>query len=363
MGFIRLIDRKLFLAGIGLAVTGLVFSVAAIYFYTIQYVDSSKMASFDYEITKPIALNQSIILNQSTQLNNKNEPPAGTPNSHNKVVAAGQKPNEMSNPSSNQIQDNRIKHNGHNASPSMPTNSSNNQRNTITAPTPTSDNQFHIPSQPILIQPTSTPVAAIVSKGTSQAQNKITPKETDNKIIPPPSIYKPEVDKGVVQTSLFSPISVFAFEKSATPKNLLIPILDLSADIKPLTITVLNDSLSWETPNSIVGYIPTSSTPGELNQGWYFGHYETLLTDEGNIFNDLPEIVELLKSDQQVFVMINAGDYQFLYQAYKTEVVHQDSLELVNSQVAEITLVTCVPKYKYDHRLLVTASLIGVRPL
>ena len=120
MGFIRLIDRKLFLAGIGLAVTGLVFSVAAIYFYTIQYVDSSKMASFDYEIAKPIALNQSIILNQSTQLNNKNEPPAGIPNSHNKVVAAGQNPNEMSNPSSNQIQDNRIKHNGHNASSSMP---------------------------------------------------------------------------------------------------------------------------------------------------------------------------------------------------------------------------------------------------
>ena len=61
--------------------------------------------------------------------------------------------------------------------------------------------------------------------------------------------------------------------------------------------------------------------------------------------------------------MINAGDYQFLYQTYKTEIVHQDALELTNSKIAEITLVTCVPKYKYDHRLLVTASLIGVRPL
>ena len=88
MGFIRLIDRKLFLAGIGLAVTGLVFSVAAIYFYTIQYVDSSKMASFDYEIAKPIALNQPIILSQSTQLNNKNEPPADTPNKQNKASKA-----------------------------------------------------------------------------------------------------------------------------------------------------------------------------------------------------------------------------------------------------------------------------------
>lgn len=363
MGFIKLVGRKLFLIGIGIAVIGLVFVVASIYFYTIQSVDSSKMTSFDYEIAKPIPLNQSPILNQSTQFNNKSEPPADTPNKQNKAVAPVQKPNETNNPSPSQIQNNLIKHNGHNASSTIPIISRNNQGDTITAPTPNSGIQIPIPSQSAPIQPTSTPFAVILSNETPEAQNKNTPTQTHNKVISPLSIIKPEVDKGFVQTSLFSPISTFAFEKSASPKNLLIPILDLSADIKPLNVTILNDSLSWETPNRIVGYIPITSTPGELNQGWYFGHYETLLTNEGNIFNDLPEIVELLKSNQRVFVMINAGDYQFLYQAYKTEVVHQDSLELVNSQVAEITLVTCVPKYKYDHRLLVTASLIGVRPL
>ena len=363
MGFINLVDKKIFLIGIAITVVGLIFVVAAIYFYTIQSVDSSKMASFDYEISKPIALNQPATLNQSTQFNNKNENAGDTPTNQNKVVAPTQKPNGMSSPSSNQIQDNRINHNGRNASSSVQIISSNRQGNISTIPTPASGNQIPIPNLTILIQPTSTPVAVILSNQTPEAQKEPAPNRTDSKVISPLSTNKPEVDKGFIEIGLFSPISAFAFEQSATPKNLLIPILDLSADIKPLNITVLNDSLSWETPNRIVGYIPITSTPGELNHGWYFGHYETLLTDEGNIFNDLPEIVELLKSNHQVFVMINAGNYQFLYQVYKTEVVHQDSLELVNSQVAEITLVTCVPKYKYDHRLLVTASLIGVRPL
>ena len=108
MGFIKLVGRKLFLIGIGIAVIGLVFVVAAIYFYIIQSVDSSKMNSFDYEIAKPIPLNKSPILNQSTQFNNKNEPPADTPNKQNKADAPAQKSNETSNPSSSQIQNNPI---------------------------------------------------------------------------------------------------------------------------------------------------------------------------------------------------------------------------------------------------------------
>ena len=70
-------------------------------------------------------------------------------------------------------------------------------------------------------------------------------------------------------------------------------------------------------------------------------------------------IEKIVINQKKIFIQLS----KLFYQTYKTEVVHQDSLKLTDSKIAEITLVTCVPKYKYDHRLLVTASLIGIRPL
>ena len=251
-----------------------------------------------------------------------------------------------------------------NSSSSVPIISKKNTTSIIAIPISKPDNSFSSPIQTATTKTTSTPSALISSTPShrTQPQNEEEQRQYANQQLNPVVVnVAPDPDKGYVETNLFSPISAFSLSSSDKPKNLFIPIIDLSANINPLNITTLNKSLSWETPNRIVGHIPITSTPGELNQGWYFGHYETLLTNEGNIFNDLPQIVDFLKSNQQVFVMINAGSHQFLYQVYKTEVVHQDYLELTNSRIAEITLVTCVPKYKYDHRLLVTASLIGIR--
>ena len=51
----------------------------------------------------------------------------------------------------------------------------------------------------------------------------------------------------------------------------------------------------------------------------------------------------------------------YLYEVYKTDVVYQDDLRLYDSDQATLTLVTCVPALTYDHRLLVTARLVGVK--
>ena len=53
-------------------------------------------------------------------------------------------------------------------------------------------------------------------------------------------------------------------------------------------------------------------------------------------------------------------DRKYLYQVYKSDWVHKDDLKITYSREQDITLVTCYPTLVYDHRLLVTAALVGV---
>ncbi len=361
MGFVKINNRLLLWAGVGIAVMGTVFFSTALYFYVIQSVDSSKMASLDYEIAKP----KPII--KTTPLKQESEPSANAPYSNSKSV-----PNSADSnlPKPKETTDNHIKKkvvaetiNTKHSTSSSPQIISTPTAIITSTTTSSRDNTFPL-SKDVTTHAMPTTTQAVPASPTVTAQMRKEDNNTGKKtMILLPANNSPLPNKQPIEIDLFSPVHEFSFNESDKPNNLFIPLIDLTADIEPLTITTLNESLSWETPNRIVGHIPITSTPGELKQGWYFGHYETLLTNEGNIFNDLPLIVDLLKDNQQVFVMINTNDHQFLYQAYKTEVVHEDYLKLTNSQIAEITLVTCVPKYKYDHRLLVTASLIGIRQL
>ena len=41
--------------------------------------------------------------------------------------------------------------------------------------------------------------------------------------------------------------------------------------------------------------------------------------------------------------------------------VHKDDLRLYDSDEAAVTLVTCYPRLRYDHRFVVTATLVGVK--
>lgn len=359
MDFIKSIGRKNLLIGITTIFIGFVFVGIAITFYIIQVLDSSKMTSLEYEIDKPIAINELPPSIQNTQIYKKEENPQENLDLNSSRVQNAAKISEtIANKPSPTI----AKLGLTNISSTNAIVANQKQNYTIDRST-TKVNPDSSTNKYIAALPTTTATSLMQSTSTPQPQTETILNTKDNQVLINPSPTPVDINKGFVQKELFSSISSFPFKADALPQKLFIPIIDLSADIKSLNITALNSSLSWETPNKVVGHIPITSTPGELNQGWYFGHYETLLTNEGNIFNDLPKTVDLLKNNNPVFVMINAGDYQFLYQTYKTEVVHQDSLKLTDSKIAEITLVTCVPKYKYDHRLLVTASLIGIRPL
>lgn len=140
-----------------------------------------------------------------------------------------------------------------------------------------------------------------------------------------------------------------------------IPALGIDVTIEELGIVDLGDSSAYETPDFVVGHIPETPNPGSHGNGWYFGHLESPLGGEGNVFSRLPQVPGLLRDGEDVYVVVSSGSRSFLYQVSETDIVHQDDIALYQAGDARITLVTCFPRLKYDQRLLVTAKLIGIR--
>ena len=139
-----------------------------------------------------------------------------------------------------------------------------------------------------------------------------------------------------------------------------IPIIGVDSSVSELEIVDLGDSQAYENPDNIVGHIPETAAPGELGNGWFFGHLESPLRGEGNVFRRLPDIPEYLRDGDPVYVTLESDVGVHLYRVTATKVVHEDDLRLYDADNVTITLVACVPRLVYDHRLLVTAELVGV---
>ena len=161
-------------------------------------------------------------------------------------------------------------------------------------------------------------------------------------------------------TSYHSPDASISYDTTAATR-MHIPAIGVESGVRDLRVIFNGQSAAWETPDNIVGHIPTTARPGAAGQGWYFGHLDSPVRGEGNVFRYLPKIPDLTKSGP-IYIFLETASHSYAYQVYKTEVVHQSRLEVSDSGQQDITLVTCVPRFYYDHRLLVTAALVGVKP-
>ena len=144
------------------------------------------------------------------------------------------------------------------------------------------------------------------------------------------------------------------------PVKITIPAIDVDSEVISLQILDLGDSLAYETPKNVVGHIPETFNAGEDGTAWFFGHLESPIQGEGNVFRRLPELPELLRQGP-VFATVENGESAFLYRLTSSRVLHEDELVVYDEGTAGISLVTCVPRFLYDHRLVVTGELEGMK--
>ena len=160
----------------------------------------------------------------------------------------------------------------------------------------------------------------------------------------------------------FSPIEdglVLAGGSPAAATRLIVPSIDIDSTVRELSIVNLGGSRAYETPSHTVGHIPESANPGESGSSWFFGHTESPILGEGSVFLGLMEIPDKLRIGEDVFIITDNGNQQFLYRATSSQVVHQDDMSLTDTGTATIHLVSCVPRLVYDHRLIITGELIA----
>ena len=142
-----------------------------------------------------------------------------------------------------------------------------------------------------------------------------------------------------------------------------IPAIDLYESIGELELLDIGDARAYETPKQIVGHIPESANPGELGNVWLFGHLESPIRREGSVFRNLPKIPDLLRKGTTVYVILETRKGEYLYEAVQTNVVQASELTLYPTNKPTLTSVTCIPRYVYDQRLTVSATLVGFKPL
>ena len=147
-----------------------------------------------------------------------------------------------------------------------------------------------------------------------------------------------------------------------TGTRIRIPSIQVDASIEELALIDLGIARAYETPDRIVGHIPETANPGGIGNGWYFAHLESVFNKEGAIFRDLPLIPEKIRREEPVFIIVDNENTSYLYQVTKTSIERKENLRVTESSSPMITLVTCVPRLVYDHRLLISAELIGSRP-
>ena len=159
------------------------------------------------------------------------------------------------------------------------------------------------------------------------------------------------------------------------PTRIILPSIGVDSSVKELGIVDLGDSRAYETPKHVVGHIPVSPNPGEMGGVWLFGHLESPIAGEGNVFYTLPKIPDLLRKGQEVYTIVENGQESYLYRITESFVVHQSELRMDYAYLktlrpeyaqldpggANIHLVVCVPRFVYDSRLIVSGKLVGKR--
>ena len=143
--------------------------------------------------------------------------------------------------------------------------------------------------------------------------------------------------------------------------RILIPAIDVDSSLEELTITDLGDSRAYDTPKHLVGHIPETANAGENGTAWFFGHLESPIRGEGSVFRDLPQIPEMLHSGEDVYAILEGSDGSYLYKLISSEVLGEDDVRLYDFKEPSIRLVTCIPAFYYDYRLIIWGELVGVK--
>lgn len=141
----------------------------------------------------------------------------------------------------------------------------------------------------------------------------------------------------------------------AKPQAFRIIIPDIGVDSRIVELSTKYDEkgvLVWDTPKHAVGHHGGTANPGETGNVVLSGHISSPISQEGNVFSQLPK----LQPGAEVQLLTAQGAY--VYKAVGRQVVEPTAVEVMDpTSSPTVTLITCYPDLIYSHRMVVTAEL------
>ena len=104
-------------------------------------------------------------------------------------------------------------------------------------------------------------------------------------------------------------------------------------------------------------YASVQANPGELGALWLFGP----AGQGADTFNGLNGAAEALTEGEDLLIFVNNGRQVYLYGATHTDVIPAADLRLSSADRATIHLAVPTPAGLYDHFLVLSGELVGVK--
>ena len=158
----------------------------------------------------------------------------------------------------------------------------------------------------------------------------------------------------------FSPMpSSAAWPVGTQPPANRLAVPSLGIDVKLDELSVTGNSIAnfASGDNPAAGYHTISANPGERGAMWLFGP-----AGKGAYsFGGLTQAPGILSEGEDVLMFVNADGQRYLYLATHTDVIPASEMRLSSTDRATIHLVLPVPSGVYDHFLVLSGELVGVK--
>ena len=142
----------------------------------------------------------------------------------------------------------------------------------------------------------------------------------------------------------------------APATRLIIPELGINVKMDQASLTggtVVDQSTEIDPAD----YANVQANPGERGSMWFFGGPGDL----ADSFGGLTDAPDLLSEGGDIFLFVDNGSRVYLYAATHTDVISARELRLSGSPRATVHLAVPVPAGIYDHFLVMSGELVGVK--
>ncbi|CAI7991327.1 hypothetical protein GBAR_LOCUS701 [Geodia barretti] len=141
------------------------------------------------------------------------------------------------------------------------------------------------------------------------------------------------------------------------PSRLIVPTLGIDAKLDEVSVSGTSIANYASGDNPAAGYASVTANPGERGAMWLFGPAGSGVRSFGSI----TRAPDLITRGDELLMFVNTSDRDYLYATTHSEVVKATDLRLNSSDRATIHLVLPVPNGWYDHFLILSGELVGVR--